>query len=408
MTGFRPRPAWLCCALLIAAPACDDTTGSADPATLTLITTTSGEPGDGDGYVFSLDGNPAAPIGANASVSLAGLAAGEHELEIGGLAEGCELSGENPRTIVLPAGQTTQLTLLVTCATTQDPSIARIVPLPGAPYGVAVSPVGTIYAALIGSTTLARGSVATMSFGPLVEVGQTPPHVAFNPAGTVVYATLQTGRGLAAVDVATNQLITTVPLASDGFNLLVRPDGQVVYVTTADGTLYVVDAGTYGVITTLDVGVAANGLAFSPDGGTLYVSSRDAGTVVAIDPATNSVTRTYTIGGAPQRLAVAPDGGELYVADEVYGLVIVNVASGDLTTLGFGGTSGYGLGLTPDGTQLFVLLPDAGEVRVLNRVSRAPVKTIQVGGRPRNVAFTSDGSLALVANEEAVTFIHVP
>jgi DNA-binding beta-propeller fold protein YncE len=49
-----------------------------------------------------------------------------------------------------------------------------------------------------------------------------------------------------------------------------------------------------------------------------------------------------------------------------------------------------------------------GEVRVLDRVSRAPVKTILVGGRPRNVAFTGDGSLALVANEESVTFINVP
>ena len=408
MTGFRPRPAWLCCALVLVSLACDDSTKPADPATLTLITATSGEPGDPDGYVFSLDGNPASPIGPNASVSLAGLAAGEHELQVDGLAELCQLSGDNPRTVVLPAGQTTQLTLSVACTDVQDPSIARAVPIPGAPYGVAVSPAGTIYAALIGSSTLARGSVATLSFGPLVEVGQTPPHVAFNPAGTIVYATLQTGRGLAAVDVATNQLITTVPLTSDGFNLIVRPDGQVVYVTTADGTLYVVDASTYDVITTLDVGVAANGLAFSPDGGTLYVSSRDAGTVVAIDPVSNTITRTYPIGGEPQRLAVAPDGSELYVADEVHGLTIVNVASGNLTTIGFGGTSGYGLGLTPDGTQLFVLLPDMGEVRVLDRVSRAPVKTILVGGRPRNVAFTGDGSLALVANEESVTFINVP
>ncbi len=64
-------------------------------------------------------------------------------------------------------------------------------------------------------------------------------------------------------------MITTVPLASDGFNLLVSPDGRLVYVTTADGTLYVIDADTYAVVTTLYVGVAANGLAFSPDGAVL-------------------------------------------------------------------------------------------------------------------------------------------
>jgi len=227
--------------------------------------------------------------------------------------------------------------------------------------------------------------------------------VVFNPAGTTAYATLQTGQGLAVVDVATNTLTTTVPLASDGFNLIVAPDGQRVYVTTADGTLYVVAAATNTVITTLAVGSAANGLAFSPDGTVLYVSSRDAGTVVAVNPLTNAITRTYTLGGMPQRLAVAPDGTELYVANEISGMDVVNVASGVVTSTSFG-TAGYGLGLTPDGTQLYVLLPEAGEVRLLDRVSRAVIKSLFVGGVPRNVTFASDGT-ALVTNEAAIVFI---
>jgi hypothetical protein len=45
-----------------------------------------------------------------------------------------------------------------------------------------------------------------------------------------------------------------------------------------------------------------------------------------------------------------------------------------------------------------------GEVRVLNRASRAAVKTLLVGGIPRNVVFASDGT-ALVANEQAIVFI---
>jgi YVTN family beta-propeller protein len=106
----------------------------------------------------------------------------------------------------------------------------------------------------------------------------------------------------------------------------------------------------------------------------------------------------------PQRLAVAPDGSELYVANEISGLDVVNVASGAVTSISFG-TAGYGLGLTPDGTQLYVLLPGTGEVRVLDRSSRAAVKTVLVGGTPRNVVFASDGT-ALVANEQAIIFIH--
>src|SRR3954470_1469462 len=288
-------------------------------------------------------------------------------------------------------------------ASTSSPQVVSTVSMSGTPYGVAVNRNGVIYVAKIGTTKLARGKLESRSFTSNIFVGSTPPHVVFNPAGTTAYATLQTGRALVAVDVASNRLIKKVPLASDGFNLIVSPSGNRVYATTADGTLYVVNALTYHVVTTLFVGAAANGLAWSPDGSVLYVSSRDAGTVVAINPATNTITRTYHVGGMPQRLAVAPNGSKLFVANEVSGLNVVVVTSGAMSSTSFG-TAAYGLGLNPRSGQLYVTLPETGEVRVLTRATLTPVKTLHIGGTPRNVAFASDGT-TLVTNEEAVVFI---
>ena len=273
----------------------------------------------------------------------------------------------------------------------------------GAPYGVAVSRTGVTYAALIATNTLVRGTLAGMTFPDTVVVGSTPPHVAFRPDGALVFSTLQTGQGVAIVDVATNSLVTTVPLTSDGFNLLASATR--VYATTAGGVLYVIKASSpYNVVTTLGVGTAANGLALSPNGRTLYVSSRDAGTITAIRTSDNAIIRTYPLGGMLQRLAVSPDGATLYAANETVGLDILDLATGTADTLGFG-TPAYGLGMTPDGVQLYVLLPETGEVRILNRADLAPVKTLQIGGRPRNVTFDSLGTMALVTNEESVTFI---
>jgi YVTN family beta-propeller protein len=371
-------------------------------AALRIATVTTGDP-DLNGYTYALDGGAPTPIGSNTIVIVDGLVPGTHQLVIGDVADNCTLEGGPTHSVLLTSDAITNVQLTFTCQGT-PPTVVATAPLSGAPYGVAVSEAGVIYAAQIGGSTLARGDLTTKTFTSSVIVGPTPPHVVFNPAGTKAYVTLQTGQGLAVVDVATNTLTTTVPLASDGFNLIVRPDGQRVYVTTAAGALYVIDAGTNSVVTTFDVGAAANGLAFSPDGTVLYVSSRDAGTVVAIDPTTNAITRTYSIGGMPQRLAVAPDGSELYVANEISGLDVVNVASGAVTSTSFG-TAGYGVGLTPDGAQLFVLLPQAGEVRVLDRASRAEIKTLLIGGTPRNVTFASDGT-ALITNEQAVVFIH--
>jgi DNA-binding beta-propeller fold protein YncE len=206
------------------------------------------------------------------------------------------------------------------------------------------------------------------------------------------------------VDVATNALLATVPLTSDGFNLALTTDGDRVYATTAAGALYVLDAAAGTVLDTLRVGPAANGLAFSPDECTLYVTSRDAGTVTAVSTLSHAIRRTYHIGGMPQRIAVAPDGSELYVANEETGLNVVNVESGNTTSVTFG-TAAYGLGLTPDAEQLYVLLPARGEVQILDRATRAPIRTLLVGGRPRNVAFDQLGTTALVTTEEAVVFI---
>lgn len=276
--------------------------------------------------------------------------------------------------------------------------------LAGRPYGVAVARNGTTYVALIGTSSLLRGDLRSADFTAPVNVGSTPPHVVINPAGTRAYATLQNGRSLAVVDVAANALLATIPLTSDGFNLAITPSGERVYATTAAGTLYVVDAASYAVLGTLDVGRAANGLAFSLDECTLYVTSRDAGTVTAISTVSNTITRTYYVGGSPQRIAAAPDGSELYVANEQSGLDVVDLESGEVTSVSFG-TAAYGLGLTPDGEQLYLLLPAAGEVRILNRATLATIRTLFVGGTPRNVTFDSRGKTALVTTEQAVVFI---
>jgi YVTN family beta-propeller protein len=282
--------------------------------------------------------------------------------------------------------------------------VALVRALPGRPYGVAVARNGITYLALIGSHVLLRGDLASRNFTEPVSVGDTPPHVVLNPAGTRAYATLQNGQAVVMVDAANNTLMATLPLSSDGFNLAVSPSGERVYVTTAGGDLYVLDATSYTIIATLNVGRAANGLAFSPDGCTVYVSSRDAATVTAISTSSNTITRTYALSGMPQRVAVAPDGLWMYVANEHSGLDIVNLETGVASSVSFG-TAGYGVGLTPDGEQLYVSLPAAGQVRILDRATLAPVNTVFVGGVPRNITFDWSGRTALVTTEEAVVFI---
>jgi Tol biopolymer transport system component len=82
--------------------------------TLDIVIGTVGSSPDPDGYLVSLDGSTAQPIGANATLRLEALALGPHVLALSGLAPNCHLDGENPRTVEVVLG-TTVVPFALTC-----------------------------------------------------------------------------------------------------------------------------------------------------------------------------------------------------------------------------------------------------------------------------------------------------
>jgi hypothetical protein len=102
--------------LPIAAFACDDGP-TADPGTgrLVLHTVTTGSDVDPDGYSMRLDGGEPIVIPTSGSVDTAGLTAGNHQVEIGDIAQNCEPSDPNPLAVSIQALETTEITFEVNC-----------------------------------------------------------------------------------------------------------------------------------------------------------------------------------------------------------------------------------------------------------------------------------------------------
>lgn len=291
-------------------------------------------------------------------------------------------------------------------------SLFRSIPLGGEPYGVAISASGRVFVARVLADSVSPMTLGDQAFGTGISVQSdsgvvcdtSAPsfmgsvHVAFNPAGTRAYVTDQFGNAVSVLDPAAHTVVTTIPLGDGGFNLGVAPNGGRVYATTAGGHVLVISTATNTVVGSMMVGSAANGVAFSPDGGTVYISSRDAGTVTAFRTSDDAFIKAYTVGGRPQRIAVAPDGATLYAANEDQGLDIVNLSTGTVTT-DSGLATGYGLGLTPDGAQLWVTSPNEARVYIVDRQTLA-VSTVQLAGGvvPRNVAFDAAGTTGVVTD----------
>ena len=93
---------------------CEATVGSAE-----IAVTTSGEQQDQDGYTLAFDGGSSS-VSVNDTVTYTDLAPGDHSLELTGMADNCSVDGENPRTIQVGAGSTTESTVEVACVAPVD------------------------------------------------------------------------------------------------------------------------------------------------------------------------------------------------------------------------------------------------------------------------------------------------
>jgi TolB protein len=119
LVTHRPRSAGAtllgAVALLLACGPGGEPTGPATGAVAVSVTTT-GDDGDADGYALTIDGGAARPLPAAGALSVGDLAAGEHTLELSGVAANCGAVGGTRRAVRVVAGAATTVALTVACA----------------------------------------------------------------------------------------------------------------------------------------------------------------------------------------------------------------------------------------------------------------------------------------------------
>ena len=80
-----------------------------------IATTTTGGNLDPDGYAVTVDRGTAQAIADNATLTIAQISAGNHQLTLTGVASNCAVGGLNPRTVTVAAGDTTATDFAVRC-----------------------------------------------------------------------------------------------------------------------------------------------------------------------------------------------------------------------------------------------------------------------------------------------------
>ncbi len=301
-----------------------------------------------------------------------------------------------PASVAVRSGSLqTSATVLV-----QDTNIVAHVPMAGHPAGAAISSKGTVYLALAIAQALNRFDVASRTVTGTVAVGSVPTRVVFDTAGATAYVSNQLSQTVGKVDVASSTETATIPVTGDPVPVRVSANGKWLYVATNVNRLYKINLATKLATDSIALPATCHFALLSPNDTLLYVATRDGGSVLEINVWTWTVLRTFFIGGSTQGMVLAPNGSELYVANEALSRVhVVNLSSGSVTDsiplLG----GGFGMTLSATGANLYVTLPGSGLVQVLDRTARTVLRTIYVGGVPREVVFHAGTGLAVVPNE---------
>jgi YVTN family beta-propeller protein len=227
--------------------------------------------------------------------------------------------------------------------------------------------------------------------------------------------------------------LTMLAAVGAGFLVMRRPappPGKLYVSGEQAGTVTAIDLATNTVMTTIPVGKRPRGIQVSPDRKTIYVAlsgSTNVGPGVAkrdvvvddkradgigvIDAETNKLVKVLVSGSDPEQFAVSADSRRLYIANEDTGqLSVVDVETNALVQAVAIGSEPEGVALSPDGTIAFVASETGNRIDLVDTASNASPGSIPVGARPRSIALSRDGARAFVTLEDAgsVVLIDVP
>lgn len=220
------------------------------------------------------------------------------------------------------------------------------------------------------------------------------------------YVANRGSNSLSVIDVATNTVVSTIPVAGGPAMLIISPDNSRAYVTTifADATA-VVDLATSSVIATVPVGAGPNFLTQSLDGAFVYVSNSFDNTVSVIDTATNTVIATLPVGSTPANgIAITPDGASVWAAGDTV-ISVIDTATNTITQPTFstpGDFRPFGISFTPDGALAYLANGTFAGAVVIDAVTHATVATIPVTGIAYTNAITPDGTIVYQTSTSGV------
>jgi hypothetical protein len=396
---------------------------------------------DPDGVAVWVDGRFSRPVEPGGSVTFTGLEPGPHSVSLEDLAANCAVSGENPRTVSVVAGQTAETTFEVACSPlrgvleVQTLTVGDTLDLDGywvSLDGVTSTNIGInealIYSDLdLGSHSVELGDVAVncQVSGPnprTVSVdGKSATHIVFNVScraalfDRIAFATNRHGYyEIYVMDPDGSNLLRLTSYAAHDEDPAWSPDGtRIAFTSYRDGNpeIYVMDADGTNVVNLTNDAAGDWNPAWSPDGtriafdhsSDIYVMDADGTNVVNL---TNDAAGDWNPAWSPDGTRIAfesrRDGNhEIYVmnSDGSNPLRLTNHPADDAEPA-----------WSPDGTRIaFSSRRDGNyEIYVMDADGSSPLRLTNDPADDKQPAWSPDGTrIALTSYRDGNYEIYV-
>ncbi len=182
---------------------------------------------------------------------------------------------------------------------------------------------------------------------------------------------------ISVIDMRSDEVVSTIPIAGQGYNIALSPDGTSAYVT-ASGDSHTQHAVNSPRLKTIDMTAQAISAQFplpisplarisvAPDGKTAYIvtagaagkRNEDRGRVLFINLANGATLNTVQVGLNPLDSVMTPDGKKMYTADWASrSISVVDLSTARLQdTIPLGVNSTRSLAMRADGKKLYTIL----------------------------------------------------
>jgi DNA-binding beta-propeller fold protein YncE len=286
--------------------------------------------------------------------------------------------------------------------------LSQTVPQLAGSWGIALSSTGDVLAAFPSGNAIGGFSLSDpTALRQFLAVDGWPLDIIVNARGTLAYVSSGNTGNIDVIDVKTNTKTDTIPLAPNIDRLRLSKKESRIYATTLAGQLWSAPLkGGKKVKAPIDLTNPysnVNGASLAPSGSDLYVSSSN-GTIWRLDPETLDIRQSVSLPYPIQDIAVSPDGSTLWAAAEsgaVLRLDAMTLAvTATISTGQYGWGGPFGLAISPDGARVYAAASQSGTLYIISEPTpnTFDVSSIYVGGDPRRIAFSADGSVAVVSN----------